>query len=67
MKRQLPLWFTAVVFTLISVGLAYAQRPTISNFSPASGNIGTTVTITGTNFNATADQNIVFFGQPKPR
>jgi hypothetical protein len=65
MKRQLPLWFTAVVFTLISVGLAYAQRPTISSFSPASGNIGTTVTITGTNFNATANQNIVFFGATK--
>ncbi len=56
MKRQIPLWFTAVVFTLLSVGLAYAQRPTITNFSPKSGNIGTSVTITGTNFNATANQ-----------
>jgi hypothetical protein len=36
--------------------------PTISSFSPASGNIGTTVTITGTNFNATPTNNVVFFG-----
>jgi hypothetical protein len=65
MKRQIPLWFTAFVFTLLSVGLAHAQRPTITSFSPTSGNIGTTVTITGTNFNATANQNIVFFGATK--
>jgi hypothetical protein len=39
--------------------------PTISSFSPTSGIIGTTVTITGTNFNATANQNIVFFGATK--
>ena len=50
------------MFTLLSVGLAYAQVPTISSFSPASGNIGTTVTITGTNFNATPTNNVVFFG-----
>jgi hypothetical protein len=56
MKKLLPLWFTAVVFTLLSVGLAYEQRPTITSFSPTSGNIGTSVTITGTNFNATANQ-----------
>jgi hypothetical protein len=62
MKRQIPLWFTAFVFTLLSVGLAHAQVPTISSFSPTSGNIGTSVTITGTNFNATPTNNVVFFG-----
>ncbi|MCX6120397.1 MAG: FG-GAP-like repeat-containing protein, partial [Ignavibacteriales bacterium] len=36
--------------------------PTITSFSPTSGPIGTTVTITGTNFSATASNNIVFFG-----
>ncbi len=39
-----------------------AQRPTINNFSPTSGPIGTSVTITGTQFNTTAAQNIVYFG-----
>src|SRR5690606_6338823 len=36
--------------------------PVITSFSPASGPIGTTVTITGTKFNAAAANNIVFFG-----
>jgi len=36
--------------------------PTISNFSPASGPVGTTVTITGTNFSALLANNIVYFG-----
>ena len=65
MRRQLPILFIAVVFTLLSVGLAYAQVPTITSFSPKSGNIGTSVTITGNNFNATTNQNIVFFGATK--
>jgi hypothetical protein len=39
--------------------------PTITSFLPKSGNIGTSVTITGTNFNGTANQNIVFFGATK--
>jgi len=41
------------------------QVPIVSSFSPASGSIGTTVTLTGSNFNATANQNIVFFGATK--
>ncbi|MEZ4802819.1 MAG: FG-GAP-like repeat-containing protein [Gelidibacter sp.] len=40
----------------------YGQIPTISSFSPTSGPIGTTVTISGTNFNTTPENNIVFFG-----
>lgn len=39
--------------------------PTITSFSPASGPIGTTVTITGTNFSTTASDNIVSFGSVK--
>ena len=35
--------------------------PTITSFSPASGPVGTEVTITGTNFNTTAADNVVFF------
>ncbi len=40
----------------------YAFPTTISSFSPASGVVGTTVTIKGTNFNTDKAKNIVFFG-----
>ncbi|MBK8553966.1 MAG: VCBS repeat-containing protein [Ignavibacteria bacterium] len=36
--------------------------PVITTFSPQSGPAGTTVTITGSGFNTTASNNIVFFG-----
>lgn len=39
-----------------------AQKPSISSFSPASGPIGTTIIINGTNFNTTPLNNKVFFG-----
>ncbi|MDA0986957.1 MAG: FG-GAP-like repeat-containing protein, partial [Bacteroidetes bacterium] len=42
-----------------------AAQPTISNLSPTSGAIGTTVTITGNNFSTTATNNIVWFGGVK--
>jgi FG-GAP-like repeat/IPT/TIG domain/FG-GAP repeat len=56
------LGFWALLFLSTSI---VAQRPTISSFSPSSGTIGTSVTITGTNFNTTAVQNIVYFGATK--
>ena len=66
MKRQIPLWFTAFVFTLLSVGLAHAKGsptepliptpPTITSFSPTCSNIRTLITLTETNFNATVNQ-----------
>ncbi|MCV9929443.1 FG-GAP-like repeat-containing protein, partial [Flavobacterium sp. LS1R49] len=42
-----------------------AQSPTISSFSPTSGAVGSTVTISGANFGATIAENIVFFGATK--
>jgi len=39
--------------------------PSITSYSPISGSVGTTVTITGTNFNTTSTNNIVFFGATK--
>jgi gliding motility-associated-like protein len=36
--------------------------PTITSFTPTSGAVGATVTITGTGFNTTPANNIVFFG-----
>lgn len=45
----------------IAKNFTFAQ-PTITNFTPTTGPIGTAVTITGTNFNTTPANNIVFFG-----
>lgn len=50
---------TAVSATDFIVGAA--SLPTIINFTPASGSIGTTVTITGTNFSMTPADNTVQF------
>jgi hypothetical protein len=36
--------------------------PSIASFTPTSGSIGTTVTISGTNFSTTPANNIVYFG-----
>jgi photosystem II stability/assembly factor-like uncharacterized protein len=46
----------------VSVIRQIIAPPTITSFTPESGTIGSSVTITGTNFNATTAQNIVFFG-----
>lgn len=43
----------------------YSQVPTIASFSPTSGNVGTSVTITGTNFSTTLANDIVYFGAVK--
>ena len=42
---------TAILVGLVGVGPAQAADPTITSFTPTSGPVGTTVTITGTNFN----------------
>ncbi|RYZ96489.1 MAG: hypothetical protein EOP47_23770, partial [Sphingobacteriaceae bacterium] len=41
---------------------AFGQAPVISSFSPASGTIGTVITISGNNFNTVAANNAVLFG-----
>ena len=51
--------FFFLSFFLVTVIFA---QPTITSFSPISATPGTSVTITGTNFNSTAGNNIVFFG-----
>jgi len=52
---------TVLLATIMPIKL-FGQAPTITSFSPLSGAVGATVTITGTNFNTTAANNIVFFG-----
>ena len=44
-----------------------AEVPVITSFTPASGPTGSIVTISGTNFNATPENNIVFFGAMKAK
>jgi gliding motility-associated-like protein len=53
-----------VSFIVLSVSV-FAQVPTITSFSPASAEVGASVTITGTNFDATPANNIVYFGSVK--
>ncbi|MEO7312809.1 MAG: FG-GAP-like repeat-containing protein [Chitinophagaceae bacterium] len=55
-------YFQIILLASLQAG---AQKPNITSFSPTSGTIGTTITITGTNFNATAAQNVVVFGATK--
>jgi hypothetical protein len=52
-----------LAFLFVSVGVL--AQPTITSFSPTSGPVGTSVVITGTNFNATPASNTVFFGATK--
>lgn len=53
--------FLTITFIFVFVPCTWGQ-PVITSFSPASGPVGTTVTITGSNFSSTAANNIVFFG-----
>ena len=53
-----------LIANFIFASILFAQ-PTITNLSPTSGAIGTTVTITGTNFSSTIVNNIVWFGGVK--
>jgi FG-GAP-like repeat/IPT/TIG domain len=47
---------------LLCIAAKAAAQPTIVSFTPVSAAAGTSVTITGTNFNAVAANNIVKFG-----
>jgi hypothetical protein len=54
----------ALVLSLLFVSLAHAQTPpppAISTILPATGGIGTSVTITGSNFGSTQAQSVVTF------
>jgi FG-GAP-like repeat/IPT/TIG domain/Secretion system C-terminal sorting domain len=57
MKKQLLFMLGLLLIATIAI-----CQPTITSFTPASGPVGTSVTITGTNFSTTAANNIVFFG-----
>jgi hypothetical protein len=54
----------SLIICLLFTNYLVAQ-PTISSFTPASGPVGTTVTITGTGFSTTPANNTVYFGTAK--
>jgi len=56
---------TIITIAILVVSIATFAQPTITSFYPISGPIGTSVIITGTNFNANPANNIVFFGATK--
>jgi hypothetical protein len=51
-------------FSLIFSNFLFAQ-PVITGFSPSSGQVGTTVTISGSGFSTVVADNIVYFGAVK--
>ncbi|MGC4022740.1 MAG: FG-GAP-like repeat-containing protein [Cyclobacteriaceae bacterium] len=53
--------YTSQLDNVILNTVAIGNAPTITSFSPASGLPGSSVIITGTNFNTVASQNSVFF------
>ncbi len=61
--------FLNIFILMFSVQIAHAQcttRPIINSFAPNTGFIGSTVTITGANFDAsTISNNVVYFGATK--
>jgi hypothetical protein len=63
--KNVLLFFCVAFFSIAHSVNVNAQAPTITTFSPDSGPIGTTVTITGTNFDPVAANNIVYFGAVK--
>src|SRR4029079_3481502 len=51
--------------TATLAGFVYGLPPIITSFSPMSGPIGTTVTISGSHFDPVPSNNIVYFGAVK--
>lgn len=54
--------FTLLCASLLLVMLSGKAQPKINSFSPASGAVGSTVTISGAGFEGMASNNIVYFG-----
>jgi hypothetical protein len=54
--------FLSAALCLAAAARLSAQAPVVSSFSPATGAPGTAVTISGSNFSATASANAVYFG-----
>jgi Secretion system C-terminal sorting domain/FG-GAP-like repeat/IPT/TIG domain len=54
--------YTLLALLFIAISINCIAQPVISSFSPASGAIGSAVTISGSGFSAIPTNNIVYFG-----
>jgi len=54
-----------LLFTTLFLPFLVFAQPLITSFSPLSGSVGSTVTISGSNFGAIPAANIVYFGSVK--
>jgi hypothetical protein len=61
MKKKL-LFLFSIANCIVTLSLA---QPLITDFTPKTGEVGTLVTITGTNFNTIDTNNVVYFGATK--
>ncbi len=61
LRRWKPVLILAFSLAFLCCGRAYGQAPTITSLSPTSGPVGTSVTITGSNFGATQGTSTVTF------
>ncbi|MEP7230901.1 MAG: FG-GAP-like repeat-containing protein [Ginsengibacter sp.] len=62
MSKYLPAVCKIITVFFFFVTIKVKAQPTISSFTPSSGAVGTSVIITGTNFNPVQTNNIVYFG-----
>ena len=65
MMYSIPAFRKTIFAFLLLIAVKATTQPTISSFTPSSGPLGTSVNITGTNFNAVPANNIVYFGAVK--
>ncbi|MEP6950447.1 MAG: FG-GAP-like repeat-containing protein, partial [Ginsengibacter sp.] len=62
MYKYLPAVGKIITALLLFVTVNAIAQPTITSFTPSSGAVGTSVIITGTNFNPVETNNIIYFG-----
>jgi hypothetical protein len=61
-KERLIFQLTGILFFLFLSISAAAQTPLITSYSPQTASPGSTITISGSNFDPSASGNVVFFG-----
>ena len=61
-KTSRTLYTYILLFSFLFSAQLLIAQPTITSFTPTSDTVGATVSITGTGFNTTTANNIIFFG-----
>src|SRR6188508_160230 len=62
MIYSIPAFRNTLFAFFLFIAVKATAQPTVNSFTPSSGPLGTSVIITGTNFNAVPANNIVYFG-----